>query len=186
MSEALPEINVVKISAAADVALVTDIPFPTRFMVQSIFLANASPVFKSMLSGHFSEGQCLARSGFVTIQIHDDFDETLEILLNVIHLRHECVPKELEPSYLYEVAVLCDKYMCHSSVMFSTEVWFDSAVKKYKDFESRGYLAAAAAALGKHAVSRQLTAALAFEHARPLTDLSRKDMPLLDAHALRK
>ncbi|KAF5012934.1 hypothetical protein FDECE_1045 [Fusarium decemcellulare] len=93
-----------------------------RFRVSSPHLILASPVFKAMLDGPFSEGVRNER-GFYEIKAFEWSAEALLILLNIIHGHHRSTPKTVDVSLLEQVAVLVDYYQCHEIVEVFADKW---------------------------------------------------------------
>ncbi|RPB26216.1 hypothetical protein L211DRAFT_781865, partial [Terfezia boudieri ATCC MYA-4762] len=87
-----------------------------RFQVNSHSLCLASSVFHAMFGANatFKEGNALrnrdAGSPPIEIKLGDDDPKALAILLRIIHLQFNWVPKTLKYDQLYKVAIVCDKY----------------------------------------------------------------------------
>lgn len=86
-------------------------------------MSYASPVFKAMLSNRFKEGNQLASASTVEIPLPDDNAEDMQIICNVIHMRHDTVPHILGDIKTLALAELCDKYACATAVRPSIEAW---------------------------------------------------------------
>ncbi|KAF2150069.1 hypothetical protein K461DRAFT_296458 [Myriangium duriaei CBS 260.36] len=175
---------IVRIAAEADVTMLTAIPFPKQFLVSSCSLKIASSVWAEKLSPSRLEGSACYFGRIDTIYAEDEDEEALEILLNLIHFRTDHVPQDIKPALLYELAVLARKYDCTKAVVLSIEGCMLRAVRKHRDFRSRGLLLAAAAGFGHQRVFRYLTSALAFKYAEPFSSLFVKEDPLLPSRAL--
>jgi len=87
-----------------------------RFQVNSHSLCLASSVFRAMLSedAPFKEGDALrsrdTSSPPIEITLGDDEPKALGVLLRIVHLQFNWVPKRLGDDQLYQVAIVCDKY----------------------------------------------------------------------------
>lgn len=75
-----------------------------RYKVSPYILCLASPVFRAMLTGNFSEAMK------DEIELEDDDPEALLIALRIAHLKHNEVDRTLSLSTLVNVATICDKY----------------------------------------------------------------------------
>lgn len=74
------------------------------FLVSRTVLTLASPVFRAMLTGNFSEATKKE------IELEDDDARALLLVLQIAHLRFEEVARELMLTTLINVATTCDKY----------------------------------------------------------------------------
>ena len=99
-----------------DVILV--VPFDQgkiSFQVNSGMLCLASPVFRAMLrlNSNFKEASALhafSSGSLFEITLKEVNPKALAVVLRVIHMKYDSVPKSLDEDQLYEVAVVCDKY----------------------------------------------------------------------------
>lgn len=87
-----------------------------EMLVSAKHLMLASPVFKSMLQPHFTEGLALRSTGHVTIPLFDDDPNALKIVMNIIHSQAKNIPQQLGLKEFAHVAVLVDKYDLHNMV----------------------------------------------------------------------
>ncbi|KAB5545488.1 hypothetical protein GE09DRAFT_1243111, partial [Coniochaeta sp. 2T2.1] len=78
------------------------------FVVCPRSLARASPVFKAMFYGGFSEAR--QATGNWRVKLPEDDPEALALLLNIIHGRFDKVPLVLVDSKIYKITVLSNKY----------------------------------------------------------------------------
>ncbi|KUJ15815.1 uncharacterized protein LY89DRAFT_734964 [Mollisia scopiformis] len=91
--------------------------------VSSKHLMLASPVFKAMLTSPFSEGQTLARTGHVDIELPEDDCVAFTILMNVIHSKGRKVPSVLSLKLLAIVSMLVDKYQLQEIAAVFSDIW---------------------------------------------------------------
>ncbi|KAH7273193.1 hypothetical protein MRS44_003691 [Fusarium solani] len=103
-------------------------PVEIRFRVSSAHLILASPVFKAMLDGPFSETVRNER-GLYEIKAFEWNAEALLILLDIIHGHHRSAPKAVDLNMLEQIALLVDYYQCHEIV----EVFADKWVAAHRD-----------------------------------------------------
>ena len=106
-----------------------------RFQVSSNALCLASPVFRVMVGtgGKFKESKDLQekKSGEppMEITLSDDNPSALAIILRIIHHQHGSVPKTLSELYLWQVAILVDKY----DLLEAVTLWIDRWIQPYLD-----------------------------------------------------
>ena len=90
-------------------------------------LCLSSSVFRAMLGvdSPFKESarNATADGGIQDVAFEDDDFKTMEILMNVIHLQHHNVPREVSFEQLDKIAQLCDKYDLVRSLGPWPEVW---------------------------------------------------------------
>ncbi|KAM0543959.1 hypothetical protein ACHAPJ_012054 [Fusarium lateritium] len=107
-----------------------------RFRVSSAHLCLASPVFRAMLDGPFSEG-IRNKQGLYEIKAFDWGAEALLILLDIIHGHHRSTPKTVELFLLLDIAALVDYYQCHEIVEPFAEMWIAAfGDKTWEDYDS--------------------------------------------------
>lgn len=82
----------------------------SRLHVSSVFLGQASPVFKAMLGPKFREGQALAGDSRIDIPLPEDDPRAMESICNVLHFRSVQVPQKLDIDGLVQVTQHSDKY----------------------------------------------------------------------------
>ena len=105
--------------------------------VSSKFLSVVSPVFRTMFSPDFSEGQNLSASSPREVRLLDDYPEAMIWLLRALHWHPEVNRKPL--FYLRKkIVYLCDKYHCTArlGVYFEPWIhdWLDSCIgKEHRD-----------------------------------------------------
>jgi hypothetical protein len=94
-----------------------------HFLVSSKHMTVVSRVFKAMLQNNFKEGIELKATGHCIIHLPDDNPTAFEILLNLIHLNNDVVPRKLELQMLANIAVLVDKYELQKSTHLIRDPW---------------------------------------------------------------
>ena len=109
-------------------------------LVNRHILCLSSSVFRAILGvdSPFKESarNATAEGGIEDVTFEDDDFKTMEILMNVIHLQHHNVPREVSFEQLDKTAQLCDKYDLVRSLGPWPEVWS----KPYKArTEAEGY-----------------------------------------------
>ncbi|KAK0706013.1 hypothetical protein B0T26DRAFT_861902, partial [Lasiosphaeria miniovina] len=80
------------------------------FRVCSSALRRASPVWKKMLFGLWAEAK--PKEGQWVVSLPDDPSTALEVILDIIHARFQCLPNTFTPSLtqIYQILILVDKY----------------------------------------------------------------------------
>ena len=91
------------------------------YHVSSQHLITASPKFRTELTS-WSESR-KGEDEFYHIHTDDWDPESLEIVLNVLHLRFRQVPRSLDLELLAEVAMLVDYYRCWEAFDLIADVW---------------------------------------------------------------
>ncbi|KLO79019.1 uncharacterized protein LW93_4342 [Fusarium fujikuroi] len=99
------------------------------YRVSSAHLMLASPVFKAMLNGPFTES---SRNGYGRFKVKtlECSASALLILLDIMHGHHRDVPKTMELDLLTEIAILVDYYDCHEIVEMFAENWIASVIQE--------------------------------------------------------
>ncbi|KAF4447872.1 hypothetical protein F53441_8622 [Fusarium austroafricanum] len=108
-------------------------PDEVRIKVSSRHLILASPVFRKMLEGPWSENASSSPPSEARQIFTTGWDaKALAIVLDVIHSRCQEVPKEINVPLLTRIATIVDYYQCHESLQFVSDVWLnlpDSVVR---------------------------------------------------------
>ncbi|KAM5346114.1 hypothetical protein ACJ41O_009119 [Fusarium nematophilum] len=107
-------------------------PIEVRFRVSSGHLSLASPFFRAIFEGSFSERTRNER-GLYEIKAFEWSAGALLILLDIIHGHHRSVPRSVDLDVLEQIAVLVDYYQCHEIVELFAERWIaasDDALPK--------------------------------------------------------
>lgn len=76
-----------------------------------------------MLSGRFKEGETLATSGRVEIDLPEDDPVAFEIIMSIVHNKSKGVPRDMALKTLVAVAVLNDKYQFQQAVEMFSDIW---------------------------------------------------------------
>lgn len=82
-----------------------------------------------MLAPRFKEGRELAHSSTVEIPLPDDEPVPMVILCNIMHMRHDAVPRKLAADQIIRLAETCDKYACANAVKPSVEGWVSAVLQ---------------------------------------------------------
>lgn len=93
-------------------------------LVSGKHLELASPIFKTMLTGPFTEGKADS-SGVRWITASDWDPEAFKIVLTIMHGYHRDVPKSLRFNLLVMIAMIVNYYDCLESVEVYTNVWLE-------------------------------------------------------------
>ncbi|KAF4949257.1 hypothetical protein FGADI_9028 [Fusarium gaditjirri] len=96
-----------------------------RFRVSSAHLILASPVFKAMLDGPFSEG-IRNKHNLFELKAFEWNAEALVAILDIIHGHHKSLPKTVKLDLLIEIARICDYYQCEEIVEVFAELWISA------------------------------------------------------------
>jgi hypothetical protein len=103
-------------------------------------MANASPVFRSMLQpDRFLEGQKLLENKPFTVTLAEDDPAAMKILCDIFHLRNDRVPlKEMTPALMASIAKVVDKYDCAIAVQLWPKLWLEHSkmMPASQDFET--------------------------------------------------
>ena len=102
----------------------TQLVEPVTFLVSSRHLILASPVFKAMLTGVWSEG-IKNDNGLLQISAEDWDVEALAIVMNVLHSHYSQVPRTLTLEMLAKAAVIVDYYQVHEALQVMTSLWIE-------------------------------------------------------------
>ena len=98
--------------------------FKHALRVSSAHLIVSSLIFRAMLKTHpTQESETLKKDGSVTIPLPDDNFEAFRIIMDVIHVRSNRVPKRTLLPVLTRIAVAVDKYEWHVAMAHYSEGW---------------------------------------------------------------
>jgi hypothetical protein len=100
----------------------------SSFRVSSKILRLASPVFLSMLSPSFKEGQELLHADRVDIDLEDDDASLMSLILDVLHFKANSEDHVLDSERLARLAIHCDKYDCTRALGPWVSTWFENVV----------------------------------------------------------
>jgi hypothetical protein len=92
--------------------------------VSSKCLALASPVFSAMIGPQsmFLEGTRLRSDAQLELEV-DDNPEAMLIILKLLHLRNNDIPRELDFNMLYAIALIADKYDLSEAILPWGIIW---------------------------------------------------------------
>lgn len=96
---------------------------PTKLLASSVHLTNASPYFKALLTGPFSEATDLSQNGTVEIPLPDDDPEAMLIVMKAVHGVWRGIKPRLKLELLKNIAVVVDKYDLFDSVCTVLGTW---------------------------------------------------------------
>jgi len=106
-----------------------------RFQVNSHSLCLASSVFRAMLgaNAHFKEGNALRDKGAssppIEVTLGEDEPKALALLLRIVHLQYDRVPRTLNSDQLYQAAIVCDKYDMRQVLGLWSDRWIPAGTK---------------------------------------------------------
>ncbi|KAF2811827.1 uncharacterized protein BDZ99DRAFT_281263 [Mytilinidion resinicola] len=95
----------------------------SRIRVSSKVLILSSPVFEAMFTHGFAEGHNLSATSPRVIPLPDDGVLAMTLLCQIIHHKHQDVPKALGMNHLVELTILCGKYDCVLAVQPWGMIW---------------------------------------------------------------
>lgn len=95
------------------------------FLVSRKALTVASTVLRAMLGkdSPFMESASTVGPGIATVNFRDDAIHAVNTWFLIIHSKNDSVRHAIEPTKLYEIALLCDKYNLTESLGLWTEQW---------------------------------------------------------------
>lgn len=104
---------------------VTKADHSLSFKVHASFLREASPVFTSLLSPKFAEGQALMSnpSALCEINLCDDDPDCMQLVLNVIHGKSKKLPQRVSAHQIVDLALIVDKYFLHEVMELPLDRW---------------------------------------------------------------
>jgi hypothetical protein len=120
----------------------------TDFRVCSAAMRRASPVWKSMLFGPWSEAK--PRRGNWVVNLPEDNPAPLLVILTIIHGRFSDVPRGMWIPQLYDVLVVLDKY----DLMGIIQPWYRYWAGIASNPPKRSATAAASQCPGEYAIMR--------------------------------
>ena len=85
-------------------------PHRAQYRVCSRALSRASPVFKAMLYGQFTEASAKQLDGLWSVVLPEDDPDTMRILLNITHGYFDEIPSPLAEEELLKATLLTHKY----------------------------------------------------------------------------
>lgn len=117
-----------------------------KILVSSKVLSLASTNFQAMLE----KFPFTARSepsifggGHNVIPFHEDDCKSMVVIMNILHLKHYAIPKEIEFQQLHNVAQICDKYDLLQSLGHWPGIWSAKLIEhmKHTDYETWLFIA---------------------------------------------
>ncbi|RYP42997.1 hypothetical protein DL768_010139 [Monosporascus sp. mg162] len=100
-------------------------PSSITFHVSSQNLIQASPVWKTALTGNWKESSVTA-NGCHEINTEGWDTEAMFIVLSIIHSRTSSIPRTVTLEKLSKIAVLVDYYKLHEALHFFASLWIDN------------------------------------------------------------
>ncbi|KAK4100418.1 hypothetical protein N658DRAFT_451313 [Parathielavia hyrcaniae] len=97
---------------------------PTNMRVCSATMRRASPVWRSMLFGPWSESK--PAQGDWVVSLPDDNPQPLQTLLSIVHGNFVDVPRKVEIPQLYDIVVVADKYALLRALQPWAPLWLES------------------------------------------------------------
>ena len=116
-------------------------PFKQKMVVSRHVLCLGSKVFEAMLGddSHFREATnpSLSRDGIPQVIFKDDDFQAMTVMMNVLHLQHQNVPKRTTFDQLHNIAIICDKYDLARSMGLWLDTWAQQFIgqEEKKGFE---------------------------------------------------
>ncbi|OAQ58805.2 BTB/POZ domain-containing protein [Pochonia chlamydosporia 170] len=113
-----------------------------RFVVSRDILKVTSDYFKTLFDpSKFKEG----RDRNIDILLHEDDPEAMEIMLSILHYRHQESYNQLSPEMLLKVAQHCDKYLCTERMQPRAFRWMqhiseDESIQYYENLSKVAHL----------------------------------------------
>ncbi|KAI0850610.1 hypothetical protein F5Y00DRAFT_34070 [Daldinia vernicosa] len=96
-----------------------------QFLLSSKHLSLSSGYFKNLLRGPWKEATPTSPDGRLCVDAEDWDENSLLLLMRIIHGHNFKVPKSMTLEEIAKVAVLVDYYQCHEAVMVWSDVWID-------------------------------------------------------------
>lgn len=151
-------------------------PEMLRLRVNTGCLKWASKVFGVMFSGRFAEGNGLSSNTPKDISLPEDDPEHMLTLCNLLHSRHEQLPKNLDSLQLLQLACLYDKYGCAKAVSEIISLRWLQVKRDIDGLEEVAQLAGAAYLLDDTTAFGWFTEQLVCRY-HSTTDLVQLDLP---------
>ncbi|KAK0705586.1 hypothetical protein B0H67DRAFT_450594, partial [Lasiosphaeris hirsuta] len=96
---------------------------PVTFLLSSRHLSLASPVFKTMLSGVWSEGVNDVSDGLFRLDAEDWDSDALATVMNIVHGRWKPVPRTASVETLARIAAIVDYYDIREALQLVLSLW---------------------------------------------------------------
>ena len=146
-----------------------------RFRCSLTFLRNASPVFTTMFSGRYVEGQGLSAEHPKEIHLEEDDPKPLRTMLKLLHLRTIGLPIVMKTKALAKLTVVVDKYDCLDAVNLTMRNWYLWHRDGCNSLSDCNQLAFIAYTLKMPVEFRRMTRALVCEHNEPFAEVMPAD-----------
>ncbi|KAK1715529.1 uncharacterized protein BDZ83DRAFT_708337 [Colletotrichum acutatum] len=147
--------SIVELHPSWDVALIVAHNTQKKFLVSSHILRVASRSFNSLLVSKLEEGAKTQPDLKPDIILRHDDPEAMEIILSILHYRHQDEWYNLSAKMIAVMAVHLDKYDCSASL----RLWVNHWLVNFGQVEHGDviYLLAATALLGESAKFQKMT-----------------------------
>ena len=113
-------------------------PAKKKIVVSRHVLCLSSKVLEAMLGKHaqFREtaDPILSRDGTHEVHFEDDNFYAMTVIMSVVHLQHQRVPKQTRFDQLYQIAILCDKYDLTRSMGLWPDSWAQQFVGQVEEY----------------------------------------------------
>ena len=118
--------------------------FKQKMVVSRHVLCLSSKVFEAMLGddSHFREATnpSLSRDGTPQVTFEDDDFQAMTVIMNVLHLQHQNVPKRTTFDQLHNIAIICDKYDLARSMGLWPDTWAQQFIGQEEKKGFQGWL----------------------------------------------
>jgi hypothetical protein len=110
-----------------------------ELLISSKILIIASPVYKAMFNGRFLEGTTLENAkacpGLLPYRLPhpEDNDNAVTLLCQILHNNTDSIPDRPSLESLEDLATVCDKYQCTSSLRFCGAIWLRNWLIHYEE-----------------------------------------------------
>ncbi|KAI1655228.1 hypothetical protein F4813DRAFT_368132 [Daldinia decipiens] len=104
-----------------------------EFLLSSRHLSLASGYFKRLLRDPWKEVTPTSPDGRLCVDAEDWDENSMLLLMRIIHGHNYKVPKSMTLEELAKIAVLIDYYQCHEAVMAWSDVWMDHLGHNYRE-----------------------------------------------------
>ncbi|KAH6664788.1 hypothetical protein F5X68DRAFT_237222 [Plectosphaerella plurivora] len=99
------------------VFLVPGTDFGKRFLVATAVLSVTSPFFRVLLaSDAYKEGSEIKAGNCLKITLEHDDPDVMQILLSILHSKHNDEYNKLQPQINETICIHCDKYDCKDAM----------------------------------------------------------------------
>ncbi|RYO00069.1 hypothetical protein AA0121_g13445 [Alternaria tenuissima] len=109
------------------------------FLVSTHILRLASPVFSSMFSATFREGQRLLAEDCPVVELEDDDPELVGLMLRVLHYQGSSADHKMDAETLARLSHHCDKYDCTRALRPWVQIWLKNVATKDESAKAMGF-----------------------------------------------